>query len=57
MPTLTASQVEILHRIPPLAIAIVVTDRTCHFGSFALECLVFLTLWFGLDALYQRFVR
>jgi len=57
MPALTAPQVEILHRVPSLAIAIVVTDRTCHFGSFALECLVFLTLWYGLDTLYQRFVR
>lgn len=57
MPTQTASQVEILHRIPSLAAAIFITDRACHFGSFALECLVFLALWYGLDALYQRFVR
>ena len=57
MRSLTASQVEIFHRIPSLAIAIFVTDRACHFGSFALECLVFLALWWGLDALYQRFVR
>lgn len=57
MPTLSAAQTDILHRIPPLAVAIVFTDRACHFGSFALECLVFLALWYGLDALYQRFVR
>ena len=57
MPTLSASQVETFHRIPPLAVAIFVTDRTCHFGSFTAECLVFLVLWYGLDALYQRFVR
>ena len=57
MPTLTSSQVDVLHRIPPLAVAIFITDRSCHFGSFALECLVFLTLWYGLETLYERFVR
>ena len=57
MPTLTAAQTDVVHRLPSLTVAIIVTDRTCHFGSFALECLVFLTLWYGLDTLYQRFVR
>jgi len=57
MSTWIATQSDVLHRVPPLAVSILVTDRFCHFGSFALECLVFLALWWGLDALYRRFVR
>lgn len=43
----------LLYRVPPLAFAILLTDRYCHFGSFALECLVFLALWYGFHTLYQ----
>lgn len=43
----------LLHRAPPLAFAMLLTDRYCHLGSFALECVVFLALWYGFHTFYQ----
>ncbi|NUN02363.1 MAG: hypothetical protein HUU41_14715 [Bryobacteraceae bacterium] len=43
----------LLYRAPPLAFAMLLTDRYCHLGSFALECVVFLALWYGFHTFYQ----
>jgi hypothetical protein len=39
-------------KMPPLAASLLVTDAYVHLGSFARECVVFLTLWFVLDRVY-----
>ena len=41
-------------RLPPLAVAMIVTDQYVHLGSFLRECLVFLALWFPLDWICRR---
>ena len=43
----------LLYRAPPLVLAMLLTDRYCHFGSFALECIVFLALWYGFQILFE----
>jgi hypothetical protein len=37
---------------PPLVVSFIIASLFFKWGSFALECLGFLALWFVLDALY-----
>lgn len=42
-----------LDRLPSLGVSLVVAEKFFKFHSFTLECLAFLALWRGLDALHQ----
>lgn len=46
--------VRLVRDLPPLAIAMAVAEIFFKFGSFTLECLVFLALWYALAQLYGR---
>jgi hypothetical protein len=37
----------------PLAVAMIIADRFFTFGSFFLECLAFLALWYSLDYVWS----
>ena len=44
----------LLRDLPPFAAAMVVAEILFKFGSFTLECLAFLALWWGLAQVYRR---
>jgi hypothetical protein len=44
-----------LDRLPSLGVSLIVAERFFKFHSFTLECLAFLALWRGLDALQHAF--
>lgn len=43
----------LLMRLPPFAVSLGVADTFFKFGSFALECVAFLALWWVLDYAYR----
>lgn len=43
--------------LPPFALAMAVAEVSFKFGSFTLECLGFLALWFVLAKLYGLLLR
>lgn len=40
---------------PPFVLSLLIAELFFKFGSFALECLTFLGLWYALDWSYMRF--
>ncbi len=44
----------IIRDLPPFASAMVTAEFLFKFGSFTVECLAFLALWWGLAQLYRR---
>jgi hypothetical protein len=42
--------------MPSLLISLFVTEIFCRFGSFALECTVFIAIWVGLSYLINSFI-
>ncbi len=49
--------VYLIRDLPPFAIAMMVAEIFFKFGSFTLECLAFLALWYVLAQLYGRIQR
>ncbi len=47
----------LLEKAPPLVVSLAVAEAYFHFGSFTRECVVFLGLWYVLDAAYSRVIR
>ena len=43
----------VLHNLPPFAAALLTAEFFFKFGSFTLECLTFLALWWGLARVYR----
>ena len=46
--------VYLVRDLPPFAMAMVVAEIFFKFGSFTLECLGFLALWYALAQVYRR---
>jgi hypothetical protein len=46
----------VVKQLPPLAVSLGVAELCFKFGSFTLECIAFLGLWYILDHVYQRSV-
>lgn len=44
-------------KLPPLALCLFVAERFFKFGSFTLEALAFLGLWYGVRELYTSALR
>lgn len=40
--------------VPPLAVSLLVAETFFKFGSFSLEAVAFLVLWYGLSVPYTR---
>lgn len=47
-------RVHLVRDLPPFAMAMAVAEIFFKFGSFTLECLGFLALWYALAQLYGR---
>jgi hypothetical protein len=51
------SALELIYtELPPLAIALLVAETFFKFGSFSLEAIAFLTLWYAMSVPYAKLV-
>ena len=50
----TRPVVFVVENLPPLALSLVVAELFFKFGSFVLECLAFLGLWYLTDVGYAK---
>jgi hypothetical protein len=51
------SALELLYtEVPPLAVALVIAEMFFKFGSFSLEAIAFLVLWYALSVPYSKTV-
>lgn len=46
----------IVRQVPAFAVSLVIAEYFFKFGSFTLECLAFIALWYVTDFLYKKII-